>query len=136
MKQIFTFLFFIVLSCNGLLKAQDNLSFKDDNLQVSSQIEKMSDESNDRFYDFYKFTFKNTSDSKVSFVVSFKYKIDDQLITSDSSEKITLNPGESISGDRDSRRDLTLFKSFNIGNSGKKLSEKNVEFVSFNIIYL
>lgn len=120
----------------GSLLSQNNLSFVDEKVEVVSEVKTLSDKQNDRFYDYYQFSVENISEQIVHFIVVYTYEIDGQEKKSELSEEVTLSPGESIIGDRDLRRDLTLFKSFNPGNSGKKLSEKNVKLVSFKINYL
>ncbi len=115
---------------------QGNVSFDDGRLKATSEVETMSDKKNDRFYDYYAFSLKNESNQTIRCNVQITYSLKGQEKKADLSEEIVLKPGEVINGDRNTRRDLTLFKNYNIGNSGKKLSDKNITLVSFKVNYL
>ncbi len=118
------------------LYSQSNISFDDGRLKAISEIETISDKKNDRFYDYYAFSLKNESNQTIRCNVQITYSVKGQEKKADLSEEILLSPGEVINGDRNTRRDLTLFKNYNIGNSGKKLSNKNITLVSFKVNYL
>lgn len=128
----------ILLICfvSWSLYSQENVTFDDGQLKATSEIETMSDKVNDRFYDYYVFSVKNVSNESIRFNVQLTYSVNGQEKKADLSEEILLKPGEEITGNRDTRKDLTLFKKFNIGNSGKKLSDKNITLVSFKVNYL
>lgn len=122
--------FFIGLSLN----AQEEV-LKDGKLSIFSSVEKMEDAHNDRFYDYYRASIENTTDESVSFTLQFVFTVNGEERRSDVSPIIELAPGESINGDRSDARYLTLFKEHNIGNSGKKLSDKSYQLKTVLINY-
>lgn len=133
------FLSFSILFSVGLNAQQSNLSGSDDKLTYEVKVEKLADEKNDRFYSYYSLEIKNTSNSAVTFTPVFNYTNENGVkrnsTTHDDKGTITLAPGQSIKGNIDTQRNLTLFKEFNIGNSGKKSSNDAYTLNSVSINY-
>lgn len=134
-KTINVMLMMLVLAlyCLPLNAQQDVLD--DGKLKVTTTVEKLEDAHNNRFYDFYRATIENTTNQPVSFTLQFVFSVNGEKRRSDVSPVIKLAPGESISGDRTDARYLTLFKAYNIGNSGKKLSDKTYQLKTVTINY-
>lgn len=123
----------------GLSAQQSAFSGSDDKLSYEVKVEKLADQKNDRFYSYYSLEIKNTSNSEVTFTPVFHYitneGVNKNTTTHDNEGTITLSPGQSIKGNIDTQRNLTLFKEFNIGNSGKKSSNDAYTLNSVSINY-
>lgn len=132
-KLLFLFLFIATIPAAF---SQEELMYEDERLDVFTSLETLSDEKNDRYYDYYNAKLVNTSDESIALTVQFVFTKDSQEFRSDVSPTIQLKAGESIVGDPSSLRYLTLFHKFNVGNSGKKLSNKEYQLTSIVINYL
>ncbi|PWH86774.1 hypothetical protein DIT68_00480 [Brumimicrobium oceani] len=118
---------------------QSVYSGSDDKLKYNVKVEQLTDKVNDIFLEYYVLYIKNTSNSDVTFKPVFNYKDENGVLKNslshDQFEPITLKPGESIKGDYRSKRELTLFKEFLIGNSGQKASDAQFKFESISTKY-
>lgn len=135
---------FSILFSVGLFAQQSSLSGSDNKLKYSVKVEALKDEVNDNFYEYYSLEIKNISNSAVTFTPVFNYKTESGVtrssLTSDEYETITLAPGETIKGSIQKNhvienRNLTLFKQFLVGNSGKKSSNDVYTLTSIAINY-
>ena len=112
------------------LSAQNVVPSDSEVLKAFAKVQSISDAQNDRFLDYYEITIENTSEVTQVFTVQLEYIEDGEKRLTDNTVQIKLLPGELIIGHRSTMRELTLFKSFNVGNSGKKVSDKEVELLS------
>lgn len=113
--------------------------YSDNKISVTSEILKHEDPTNDAFYEYYNFTLKNESNEVQKFNLIISFDQNGEAKTTESRDEdyvFELQPGEVLSGDLLERRELTLFKSFLPGNSGKKASSSEVVVESINVTYL
>lgn len=138
MQKLFI-LSFLVLFSIDLSAQQAKLSGSDGKLKYDVKVEKLTDEKNDIFYEYYSLEIKNTSTSEVTFTPVFNYKTEigdlRSSLSHDGNQSITLAPGESIKGNPKDSYNLTLFKEFLVGNSGKKSSNNVYTLNSISINY-
>ena len=114
-------------------------SFNDGKISVTSEVLNYEDRANDKFYKYYNFTVKNGSseNQKIELIINYKQNgVQKSSQTRDENLVLELEPGETVSGDLQNKKMLTLFKSFLPGNSGKKASSSNIEVVSIEVNYL
>ena len=113
--------------------------YQDDKLEVHQSVQKVADKKNDVFYEYYVLTIKNTSNKEVKFtpIIEYKNNKGKELTTKnrDETHLLTLAPGEEIEGHIKDKRILTLFKQFNVGNSGRRASETQNTIVTLTIKY-
>ena len=134
-------LFFIILLCSTMFTSNifGQELFNDQKLSVTSDILKYEDQKNDQFYNYYNFTIKNIGSEKQKFELIINYNQNGKDKSSQSLDEsliFELAPEETIVGDINNKRILTLFKSFLPGNSGKKASDSFVVIKSIEINYL
>ncbi|WP_107037819.1 hypothetical protein [Brumimicrobium mesophilum] len=138
MQKLLTISISILFSI-GLYAQQNVYSGSDANLEYNVTVEKITDEVNDQFYDYYSIEIKNTSNTSVTFTPSFLYTTANgeekkSSIDNDASS-VTLAPGETVKGDISDHYHLTLFKEFQVGNSGKKSGNEVYTLKSVSINY-
>lgn len=114
-------------------------NYSDDKVEVTSEVKKLKDEKNDRFYSYYQFSIENKTSTTIEVEVDFIYSDgNDTRKRSEGDEELvfTLSPNETIKGDIEDLRALTLFKNFNKGNSGKKASDVKYELKEIKVKHL
>ena len=114
-------------------------SYTDDKIQLTSEIRDLEDKHNDRFYSYYAFSLKNKTNETVKVDIDFIYfdgSTTRKASNGDNSLVFTLAPNETLEGDIDAFRALTLFKKFNVGNSGKKSSDVENDLKEIKVKYL
>lgn len=114
-------------------------SYADEKIQLTSEVKNLEDKQNDRFYSYYVFNIKNKTNETIKVDVDFIYS--DGTTTRNKSNRdesliFTLAPNETIEGNIVNLRALTLFKKFNVGNSGKKASDVEYELKNVKVKYL
>jgi hypothetical protein len=114
-------------------------SYADDKVQLTSDIKDLEDKQNDRFYTYYVFKIKNKTNETIKIDIDFIYS--DGATTRNKSNGdnplvFTLAPNETIEGDINDLKALTLFKKFNVGNSGKKASDVEYDLKEIKVKYL
>ena len=135
---------FSVLFSIGLYAQNTVFSGSDNKLEYNVKVESLNDEVNDNFYQYYSLEIKNISTSEVIFTPVFNYETDKGVskssLSHDEYEAIKLAPGQTIKGfigkdHQFSNISLTLFKSFLVGNSGKKANDAVYTLNSISINY-
>jgi len=118
--------------------AQESI-YSDEKLNIQMTVESLKDQKNDNFFEYYSLEIKNISDEKISFTPVFNYKTTTGELRNSTSHDgvhlITLAPGETLKGNLEEYKELTLFKEFLIGNSGKKSSTVFYTLESISINY-
>lgn len=135
-KILFSALAFLLLISNNLIAQQ---SFNDDKISVKTEIKKLEDKVNDNFYSYYKFDITNKTNSEQKISIDFIYhdgKQERKRSEGNANLTYTLKPKETIKGDLAKYYDLTLFKNFDIGNSGVKSSEIEFKLIEITVKYL
>ncbi|RYM32751.1 hypothetical protein ERX46_11845 [Brumimicrobium glaciale] len=136
MKKLLLTLFSITFSL--MLFAQENL-YVDSKIKVQFSVEEHTDAVNDIFYEYYSFEITNVSQNQVSFTPVFNYTNEkgEQKNTAngDDNNVIQLTPGETIKGGLIDYKNLTLFKQFLVGNSGKRAANTTTSIQSTTINY-
>ncbi|MDX1652046.1 MAG: hypothetical protein R3277_06115 [Brumimicrobium sp.] len=114
------------------------VNYSDDKIEVTSQIKKFEDKVNDIFYSYYQFKIENKSNETIEVALDFIYhdgNSERNKSQGDANLVFTLAPNETIEGDINGLKALTLFKEFNTGNSGKKASEVTNELNEITVKY-
>ena len=114
-------------------------TYQDDKLNVSTNVLNYEDPTNDRFYDYYAFTVKNTYSEEIKFELVINYSQSGSAgntRSGDIQRIFTLAPGESLSAQSLEDHKLVLFKSFLPGNNGTKASDASTEISSIEVNYL
>lgn len=128
----------LIFSSSVIGFAQEKV-YSDDKLDVKFTLDKLSDKVNDRFYEFYSFEVVNNSNENISFTPIYTYKTETGQLrssaTHDGQVLIELAPGESLKGSLSDNKDLTLFKKFLPGNSGKPSANSTYTLESLSIQY-
>ncbi|PWH81437.1 hypothetical protein [Brumimicrobium oceani] len=136
MKKLLLSLFALTFSL--AIFGQQNL-YSDTKVQVQFTVEQFTDAVNDNFFEYYSFEMTNISQQDVSFTPDFIYVTEtgDQRssTTHDENNVIHLAPGETVKGDISDHDNLTLFKQFLVGNSGKKAANSTITVQSVSINY-
>lgn len=129
---------FLIFSSSVIAMAQE-IVYSDDKLEVNYTLDKLTDGVNDRFYEFYSFEVVNNSGSTISFTPVYTYKTETGQVRSSSTHDvqavIQLAPGESLKGNLMDNKNLTLFKKFLPGNSGKTSANSTYTLESLSIQY-
>jgi len=103
MRKLFILSFSVLFSI-GLYAQQTVYSDSDAKLKYDVTVEKLTDEVNDEFYEYYSIEIKNVSNSEVTFTPLFNYKTKEGDLRSSLShdenenEIVTLVPGQTIKG--------------------------------------
>lgn len=136
MKKLLLSFFAITFSL--ALFGQQNL-YSDAKVKVQFSVEEFADAVNDNFFEYYSFEITNISQQDISFTPDFIYitETGDQRssTTHDENSVIHLAPGESVKGEISDHDNLTLFKQFLVGNSGKKAANSTITVQSVSINY-
>jgi len=131
------FFTFLIVFFSMTISAQVNL-YSDSKIKVQYTLENFTDEVNDNFYEYYSFEISNISQIDVLLTPIFKYITEngEQRSTAnlDENQVIKLTPGETLKGKFEDYDNLTLFKQFLIGNSGKRAADiiYTIEAVTIN----
>jgi hypothetical protein len=114
-------------------------SYQDEKLNVSTEVLKHEDPTNDRFYEFYGITLENVSNESIKFELVINYAqtgTENNTRSGDLERVFTLAPGESLSGQSPQNEKLILFKAFLPGKNGSKAAESSTEIISIEVNYL
>ncbi len=133
---VLTVLSVFFLSTN-VLWGQTN--FEDDKVAITTSTKSYEDAANDRFYEYHAFSVTNKTNAPVKFELLIAYAQDGhEGSTRDGDKKriITLDANETIEGEVGVNDELTLFKAFLPGNSGKKAADSEVKVNNINVNYL
>ncbi len=131
-----TVLSVVFLATNALWSQTD---FEDDKVAITTSTNSYEDATNDRFYEYHAFTVTNKTNAPVKFELIISYAQDGQEGSSRDGDKkriITLDANETIEGEVGVNDELTLFKAFLPGNSGKKAADSKVKVNNVNVNYL
>ncbi|MEX1190926.1 MAG: hypothetical protein WEA99_03065 [Brumimicrobium sp.] len=119
------------------VSGQENYS--DEKVEINSTVKELKDKTNDKFYSYYQFSIKNKTSESIEIEVDFIYSDGNNTrkrSEGDENLVFTLAPNETIEGDLENEKALTLFKEFNKGNSGKKASDVAYELKEINVKHL
>ncbi|MGM0480030.1 MAG: hypothetical protein ACQERC_12485 [Bacteroidota bacterium] len=113
--------------------------FEDDQVAITTSTKSFEDAKNDRFYEYHAFSVTNKTNAPVKFELIISYAQDGKEQSSRDGDKkriIRLDANETIEGEVGVNDELTLFKAFLPGNSGKKAAESEVKVNNINVNYL